>query len=61
MPRILVGVDGSDHSRQALGWGIREQFLQAPAGFGEQQGDAPLGLPDRGRPGESRRSGTVRG
>ncbi len=24
MPGILVGVDGSDHSRQALGWAIRE-------------------------------------
>ena len=24
MPGILVGVDGSDHSRQALGWAMRE-------------------------------------
>jgi nucleotide-binding universal stress UspA family protein len=24
MPGILVGVDGSDHSRRALGWAIRE-------------------------------------
>ena len=24
MPGILVGVDGSDHSRRALDWAIRE-------------------------------------
>ena len=24
MPGIIVGVDGSDHSRLALGWAMRE-------------------------------------
>ena len=24
MPGIIVGVDGSDHSRSALGWAMRE-------------------------------------
>lgn len=24
MPGIIVGVDGSDHSRRALGWAMRE-------------------------------------
>ena len=24
MPGIVVGVDGSDHSRRALGWAMRE-------------------------------------
>jgi nucleotide-binding universal stress UspA family protein len=24
MPGIIVGVDGSDHSRRALGWALRE-------------------------------------
>jgi nucleotide-binding universal stress UspA family protein len=28
MPGILVGVDGSDHSRKALGWAAREAALR---------------------------------
>ncbi len=28
MPGIVVGVDGSDHSRRALGWAMREAALR---------------------------------
>jgi nucleotide-binding universal stress UspA family protein len=28
MPGIIVGVDGSDHSRRALGWAMREAALR---------------------------------
>jgi nucleotide-binding universal stress UspA family protein len=34
MAGIIVGVDGSDHSRRALGWAMREAVKQAPgAGY----------------------------
>jgi nucleotide-binding universal stress UspA family protein len=58
MPGIIVGIDGSDHSRRALEWAVREAAVrqapltvltvqQAAVGYWGSPADADLLAPER--------------